>query len=172
MSTFLVAELLNLGLLIPFFLLLNSLELKILIVDLLDFLHVLDFLFPALSLFFLLLANGLFGFQSDEFTFIKFFSHLLNVFLLHLLVLLSDSLLELFKFFLLQFLFLLLLVLFFLQLFLQLIKKLPKSTHDKTVHAFFRCRPSTFLSQFGPISQLEYRTSTAYCSRHVLFHCS
>ncbi len=172
MSTFLVAELLNSGFLLPFFLLLNGLELKILVVDLLDLLHVLDFLFPALSLFFLLLADGLLGFQSDEFTFIKFLSHLLNVFLLHLFVLLSYSLLELFKFFFLQFFFFLLFFLFFLQLFLQLINKLPKSIHDKTVHAFFRYHPSTFLSQSGPISQPVYQTSTAYCSRHVLFHCS
>lgn len=91
-----MTELLDPGLFLSLFLLLNGLELEVLVVDLLDLFHVLDFLFSALSLFLLLLADSLFRLKPDELALFQLFSHLLNVFLLHFLVLFSDSFLEFF----------------------------------------------------------------------------
>jgi hypothetical protein len=91
-----MAELLDSCFLLFLFLLLNGLEFKILWVNLLDIFHVLDFFISALSLFVVLLVDGFFGFEPDQFAFFELFPHFLNVFLFNFFMLFSDSFFELF----------------------------------------------------------------------------
>lgn len=91
-----MAELLDSSLLLLLLLLLNGFKLEVLWVNLLDFSHVLDFFISALPLFFMLVVDGFFGFEPDQFAFFELFPHFLNVFLFDFFMLFSNSFFELF----------------------------------------------------------------------------
>lgn len=123
-----MTEILNTSLFLFLFLQLVGFYLEVLVVNLANITHVLNFFFSSLTLFFLFFTNGSFSLELYQLTFLHLFSHFLNVFLLDLFMLFTNSPLEIFKFLFLLFFFSSFFFLFFFDLFLK---------SDKNYQCFF-----------------------------------